>query len=158
MGKNVQTHYDEGQRDGARGIYVGTLFSGRNRDEHSAYKLGYESGKKNRHSTFVDTGHSPDQESKKVSNESLRSSQSIGSSDLDLDGIIGIVAAIGGFLGACAGALHSIEIGASTGWFFAYTLFGAWVGGMLFWVIAKYFLVLIAIFALAGILKACGAS
>lgn len=46
--KTLNDHHNEGQRDGANKDYEGTLFSGRNRDEHQAYNEGYENGLKNR--------------------------------------------------------------------------------------------------------------
>ena len=46
--KTRSDHHNDGQKDGAKKDYEGTLFSGRNREEHKAYNEGYENGRKNR--------------------------------------------------------------------------------------------------------------
>jgi len=45
MGKdNLAKAHDEGQRDGAKGEYTGSLFSGRSHEEQQAYNEGHTHG------------------------------------------------------------------------------------------------------------------
>ena len=47
MGKHdLEKANNDGQRDGAKGEYTGTLFSGRSHEEQQVYNKGYEAGRK----------------------------------------------------------------------------------------------------------------
>lgn len=166
--KSLQDHYNEGQRDGAKKDYVGTLFSGRNREEHAAYNKGYENGRKNRSGsdagapTSKGEGYWGDRKSKEErafkGKEADTASTGLGAS-FDGDGFwedLGEKAgAIGGGLGALAGLATAVSGGFSSGWTIAYAIIGAMIGGGLANILTRFFPFIIMLFVIAGVLKAC---